>query len=379
MLLSSLTLTKFRNHAKRHIDFVPTSTVIVGANASGKTNILEAIFMLATGKSFKARVEEEMVQMDADIGRVKADISTEYLAGSSQQNTSYKILPTNLEVVLTRGYVDFGTSMPTRTPRKKLLVNGVSKRLVDFAGLLPVVLFGPWDMDLVTDSPSTRRKFLDTVLSQSDREYRRCLIAYEKGVRQRNKLLIRIREEGISRSQLVFWNQLLLRNGEYITRKREEFIGFVNTSSQLLTTSSKGGSASGGNYQLLYDRSAITEARLEQYKVQEVAAGTTLVGPHRDDFSFEIKNAKVERRNLETYGSRGEQRMGILWLKLAELTYIKKSVGTDPVLLLDDIFSELDHDHRDVVMAVIDKQQTILTTADPHYVEGMSIGKRIEL
>jgi len=128
-------------------------------------------------------------------------------------------------------------------------------------------------------------------------------------------------------------------------------------------------------YQLEYDKSSISEARLEQYKVEEVASATTLVGPHRDDMIFKIKKANAKNINAErelgTYGSRGEQRMGVLWLKMAELEYIKDTLGSMPTLLLDDIFSELDHAHRDVVMEVINNCQTIMTTADPHYVENI--------
>src|SRR3990167_9844795 len=119
-------------------------------------------------------------------------------------------------------------------------------------------------------------------------------------------------------------------------------------------------------FRLEYDKSAISEGRLEQYAEEEVAAATTLVGPHRDDFVFQIRSTKSETRNLSTYGSRGEQRMGVLWLKMAELNFIQEKTLERPTLLLDDIFSELDHEHRNVVMDTAKKQQTIITTADEH-------------
>ena len=249
------------------------------------------------------------------------------------------------------------------------MLNGVAKRLVDFAGNFRVALFGPWDLDLVTESPSLRRKFLDTVLSQVDREYRRASLSYEKGLRQRNKLLLRIREEGLSRSQLLFWDRLLVKNGDYIAKAREEFIGFINATSELDDQS----------FSLEYDKSAISEARLEQYTEEEVAAATTLVGPHRDDIIFHIRVAKAENRNLATYGSRGEQRMGVLWLKLAELAFVEAKTGERPTLLLDDIFSELDHKHREIVVKVAQNQQTLITTADPHFIEGFKKVEKIKL
>ena len=351
MLISKLRLNSFRNFKTKLLEFSPNITVIVGPNASGKTNILESMFVLATGKSFRARVEEEMVNYDADIARAKARVASDG-----------NLL--DLEAVLTRGLIDIGKSAPEKIARKKLFVNGVSKRLIDFAGNFKVTLFGPWDLDLVTESPSLRRKFLDTVLSQVDREYRRAALSYEKGLRQRNRLLLRIREEGLSRSQLLFWDKLLVRNGDYISTARGEFIQFINSTKALNEE----------KLELFYDRSAISEARLEQYAEEEVAAATTLVGPHRDDFIF-----KREKRDMARFGSRGEQRMGVLWLKLAELSFIEEKSGERPTLLLDDIFSELDHKHRKIVVRISDKQQTIITTADPHFIESISEVEKIEL
>jgi DNA replication and repair protein RecF len=337
------------------LEFSPQINIILGPNASGKTNILESLFLLSTGRSFRARIEEEMINYKADLARVKGRIKTD---GTSL----------DLEVVLTRGLIYIGALHPERIARKKLNVGTLSKRLIDFAGNFKIVLFGPWDMDLVTQSPTLRRKFLDTVLSQIDREYRRALLSYEKGLKQRNRLLLRIREEGLSRSQLLFWDKLLIKDGDYLSGKREEFIAFAN---EMPTVD-------GQKFKLEYDKSAISEGRLEQYAEEEIMAATTLVGPHRDDFIFK-KVEKGNDRNLAAYGSRGEQRMSVLWLKMVELSYIEKISGERPALLLDDIFSELDHKHREVVMKVATKQQTIITTADPHFVSGLKKVEKIKL
>ncbi len=353
MAISKLELKNFRNFSKKEIDFGEGTTVIVGPNASGKTNILESLFLLSTGKSFKAKVQEEMISHDEEIGRVKGEFAKE-----------------KLEVVLTRGEITVGED-PERVekaPRKRLLVNGVGKRMIDFAGNFKTVLFGPWDLDLVTESPSLRRNFLDTVLSQVDREYRRASLSYDKGLKRRNRVLYKIREEGISRSNLAFWDKLLIKNGDYLGQKRKEFIDFVNATDPLNEQ----------KFSLEYDKSAISDARLEQYKEEEIAAATTLVGPHRDDF---VVNALRDStpRELARYGSRGEQRMGVLWLKLAELSFVKKETEETPTLLLDDIFSELDHEHREVAVHASKGQQTIITTADPHYTEGLGELSRVEL
>lgn len=382
MIISKIQISNFRNIKNQSFEFSPETTVIVGPNASGKTNILEALFLLATGKSFKAKVEEEMISYPKEIARVRGDF----------QNPN-----TKLEIVLTRGEITIGEDpkKSERVPRKRLLINGLGKRLIDFAGNFKVVLFGPQDLELVIESPSRRRNFLDTVLFQVDREYRRASLSYEKGLRQRNRLLWQIREDPSTHSirggrmRLLFWDKLLIKNGDYISAKREESINFANAT----------GTLNNQNFSLDYDKSAISEARLEQYAEEEIAAATTLVGPHRDDFSFRLKKGK-RSRDLSRFGSRGEQRMGVLWLKLAELAYIEEKSGEKPTLLLDDIFSELDHEHREIVMKSVGGQQTplrraagkafgdarqgyagqaIITTADPHFVEGLTKVEKIEL
>ena len=329
-MIKRLHITNFRNFGKRSFEFDKGINVISAPNASGKTNILEAVFFLATGKSFKARIESECIKYKENIARIKGD---------------------NLEIVLTNGFIDIGSSNLEKAAKKKLTVNGIPKRLIDFAGNIKVVLFAPQDLDLVTGSPTERRKFLDTVLSQTDREYRRAIGSYEKGVRQRNKLLYRVREEGLSRSHLLFWNQLLIKNGNYITASRQNLINFINSI---------------GNCNLKYDYSAISEGSLEQYKNEEVAAAMTLVGPHRDDVIFNKQSSITNNQTLAAYGSRGEQRMAVLYLKLAELSYIEEITKVKPILLLDDIFSELDHMHRKVVVKAIDNHQVIITSADEH-------------
>jgi DNA replication and repair protein RecF len=330
MILSSLALAQFRSYPKRLFEFSPGITLIVAPNASGKTNILEAIYFLSTGKSFRADADRESIRWGEEIGRIKA------LTGD-----------TKLEIMMTQGEVG-----GKKAPLKKYLVNGIPRRMIDFVGNVRAVLFWPEHLELVTDSPSIRRKYLDSVLVQVDREYRRSLMSYERGLRQRNRLLDLINEGKASRSQLLFWNQLLIKAGEYISQKREEYIDFINAYK-----------VEGVEYTIEYDKSIISESRLEQYKNEEVAAHVTLVGPHRDDLIFRMMGK--EGRELSKYGSRGEQRLAILWVKLAEVVFIQEKAGDRPMLLLDDIFSELDEGHKALVMDVIGKQQTIITSADP--------------
>ena len=294
--------------------------------------------MLSAGKSFKASIENELIKISKDFLRVK---------GMIDENIK-------LEIII------------AKEKHKKLLVNGISKRLVDFAGNLKVVLFAPEDLDLVTSSPSLRRKFLDSVLSLTDKEYHRSILSYEKGLRQRNRILWDMRENqngNLGKDRLLFWDQLLIKNGDYISKKREEFINFVNETPSLNKQKSS----------LSYDKSAISAERLETYAREEIASATTLVGPHRDDFFFQVRE-----NNLAHFGSRGEQRMAVLWLKLAELSFIEKITNTKPTLLLDDIFSELDIKHREIVFNIAKNQQTIITTADSHFLVDMDELTRIQ-
>ncbi len=357
MPIAKLNLQNIRRISKKQIDFQESLNIIVGPNAIGKTIILESIFMLSLGKSFRAEKDSEIISFNEDLGRIEG-----ILASGSEI--------TKLELMLTSG-----TVMGVKTPYKKFLVNGVAKSMHDFAGRLKVVLFWPQDMELVTDSPSFRRRYLDFVLVQIDAEYRRTIVSYEKGIRQRNKILEAIREGEAYRHQLMFWDQLLIKNGEYITKKREEYIDFVNK----LPASPAGRQIPSANwrtkfqmpnYQLDYDKSIISEGRLEQYKKEEVAAGMTLVGPHRDDFKFTKEN-----RNLSHFGSRGEQRLAILWLKLGELAFFEDKCQDKPTLLLDDIFSELDRDYRQIIFNMIGDKQTIITTTDLELIDAKIINQ----
>lgn len=334
MEIRKITLKNFRNYSQKSLSFLSGVTLIIGDNAAGKTNLLEAIFLLATGKSFRIKgVESEMIRTNSEIGSVKGETTKD-----------------SLEVILTRGEV-----MREKTAKKRYLLNGVAKRASDFIGNLRVVYFGPEDLDLVVGSPSIRRKYLDLVLSQTDREYARAVLSYEKGLRARNKILESMRELGlVDRRKLFFWDQLLIKNGNQITQKREEFLEFVNRQPLIADC----------QFLVEYDRSVISESRLAQYEKEEVAAGSTLVGPHRDDFIVQARNSNSETRNLSIFGSRGEQRLAVLWLKLAELRYLKEKTQEMPVLLLDDIFSELDARHRCLIFEAVSGQQTIITSAD---------------
>ncbi len=346
MTLSALTLQNFRSYTRQTFDFSADTTLLVGANGAGKTNVVEAIMMLATGKSFRADADREVIRWGKELSVIGGHLADLTNRASARQYETKKD-DVDLELRMTAGTVGGQPS-----PLKKYLVNAIPRRLVDFAGNLHAVLFWPEDLALVTGSPSRRRRYLDSVLVQVDREYRRSLLSYERGLRQRNRLLDGIGAGKAHRHQLLFWNQLLVSAGAYLTQKRAGFIDFLNAQN-----------VSGMSYQVEYDKSVISESRLAQYAAEEVAAKATLVGPHRDDFRVH-KKQKNSLIDLAKYGSRGEQRLAILWLKLSELAFMTRETGTRPLLLLDDIFSELDADHRLLVFGLIGSQQTIVTSAE---------------
>lgn len=323
--LQKLSLINFRNYQKQEFEFDPKTNLVIGPNMAGKTNLMEAIFLLSTGRSFRATRESEMISYGEEIARVKGATSEE------------------LEIVLTTGEVQ-----GKRVAKKLYKINGVNKRKSDFVGVLKVVLFRPEDIDLILGSPSLRRDYLNDVLSAVDREYSRSLLSYKKGLRQRNRLLDKIREGEGQRSQLLFWDQLLTKDGQVLTEKREKFVDFLNKNLK--------------NLKIDYDKSLITQSRLEKYQEAELALGATLVGPHRDELRFKKRNEN--NHDLALYGSRGEQRLAVLALKFLELRFIEEETGERPVLLLDDIFSELDKKHRQQVVKIVPFQQTILTATD---------------
>ena len=339
-MLKALTLQNFRSYKKTTFDF-NNSAIIIGPNTAGKSNIIEAIFLLSNGKSFRAEKDAQMVRLGNEMGRV-----------SAKQNSGEP----DLEVVVTTGEV-----AGVRTQYKRFFINGVAKRRTDFVGNLPSVLFSPQDLELVGGSPGKRREFLDNVLEQTDRDYRIAHLGFTKALKQRNAILELAKDTGRNiDKQIEYWNSLVIRNGSVITQKREEFIKVLNEAEKSVF-----------DFRIEYDKSEISKERLEKYYNAERASGVTLVGPQRDDVFIYFEKEKA----LKSFGSRGQQRLGVLQLKLIELNYIKEKLGEAPILLLDDIFSELDEEHINLILSIIDDQQTILTTTHEEFIPAKIKGK----
>ena len=329
MRLERLTLNNFRSYTSKIFHF-GESSVIVAPNGAGKTNILEAIYLLSTGTSERAGITDEMINFSSEIGSV---------SGVIEHNDER----TEISVVLTKGVF-----MGKRTQKRRYLVDGVARNRAGIVGKMAAVLFRPEDMRLIEGSPSRRRGYLDDALSMAIPEYARAISVYEASLKRRNRLLDAIRDGLARKEQLSYWDQSIIKNGNIMTDYRREFLDYLSCVK-----------TSFGEYQLIYDVSTISPSRLEQYASAEVAVGYTLVGPHKDDFVI-----KSESRDLMKYGSRGEQRLAVLFLKIGAMQYVEEKLQVKSILLLDDIFSELDQVHREEVVKMMTGRQTIVTSAE---------------
>ncbi len=341
MILKSLSLSNFRNYKKAKFSFAKETTFIIGPNTSGKTNLIEAIYFLVNGVSFKSEKDKDAVSYGEQMARIEGELEE-----------------TELEVILTAP-----ESFGRENAFKKYLVNGVSKRRIDFIGNFSAVFFLPVDLDIVIAGPSIRRNFLDEVLENTNREYRLAILEYTKALRQRNKLLEQAQEKG-KREDMAFeyWDETLIKNGQVITQKRADFIKFINSAQKDIF-----------DFMTIYDHSIISKERLLQYKDAEIASGVTLVGPHRDDFSIQMfdpsAGEQATTHDVKSFGSRGQQRLIVLQLKLLQLLFMEENLGFRPAIILDDIFSELDKEHIDLVLELLGKQQTIITTTHKEFVD----------
>jgi DNA replication and repair protein RecF len=417
MVLKRLELQHFRNYSKAAFDFDPHATVLVGQNAVGKTNLIEAIYLVATGKSFKSEKEGQLLQFGSSVTRVKAVLESEAssvpdagpvgkhptptasLAGAQSRRSSGGPIPATRSAAseeqrvapegrlpAARNAESTGGKEPGTGPaseyeeelevtlaqsetgylQRKYLVNGVSKRRVDFASHLFVVLFTPLDLDIVLGQPSVRRNFLNEILEQTDQEYRSAFAVYTKALRQRNALLEQVQKSGFrDEERFAYWDELLITNGQLITRKRQDLIGYINGQDKQLF-----------QFTLEYDKSTISEERLIQYKQAEVGAGVTLVGPQRDDvFISTFHEGSRSMEAVKHFCSRGQQRLVALELKRTQISYMQQQAGVQPLLLLDDIFSELDSSHIDLVMAMIGENQTIMTTTHREFISEKGVAR----
>lgn len=367
MQITRLALTNFRNFPHLELDFPSGLTLLLGNNAQGKTNLLEAIFFLATARSPHAHAERELIRWGA---------STEPIpfARIEAQITRRNDETITLEIVLVQSTDDKGESVGRVS--KRIKVNGVNKRALDLLGQVNVALFLPEDLEIVFGAPGERRKYLDTTLSQIDPKYGRALSKYGQVLEQRNALLRELRERSSSGATpaLDIWDEQLVAEGAYIITRRAETIARYN---QLIDQIHPRLTDRHEKLRLAYQPSVEHEKNVrEQFirqlsalRSREVGAAMTLVGPHRDDVRFFIDNV-----DMITYASRGQGRTIALSLKMAEVELMRAEVKDDPVLLLDDVMSELDRPRRRAISeAILNASQAIISATD---IEDFSDGLR---
>lgn len=371
MLLRELVLVNFRNYVRLALTPGDPITVLVGDNGQGKSNVLEAIYLLATTRSPRTSNDRELVhwrarrdmipfaRLEARIRRDTADLHVEILIKGENDPAA---APASGN----------GTVPSIRPVTKQVKVNGLPTRAVELIGQVNVVLFTPDDVALVAGSPSGRRRYLDITISQVNGHYLRALQRYNKVLVQRNTLLRQVRERRQRREQLDFWNEELVKLGAYVVARRVETIAALNGDLAPLFRELGGSQHDlAVQYQptthdpaeLGDDTAKLAElytVRVAEQLSREIDQGVSLVGPHRDDFTF-----VVDEVDLHDYGSRGQQRLAVVALKLAEALFMRQQTEEQPILLLDDILSELDPVRRSYVLAQAGKAgQTLITTTD---------------
>ncbi|HEY7342009.1 MAG TPA: DNA replication/repair protein RecF [Ktedonobacterales bacterium] len=377
MHIERLRLTDFRNYRELDIALPRGLVVFRGRNAQGKSNLLEAISLIATSRSFRTNSEREAVRwgaaghfarVEAEVVRRKDTLDVEVIVADTGVEA-----PASSVAQATSGTIA-SPPLPAVPFRKRIRVNGMPRRAMDLLGKVTVVVFAPTHLELVTGSPSERRRFLDLTLCQVHAGYCRALGQYQKVVTQRAALLRRIKEGEESPHALPFWDEQLATLAVPLMRTRARFIAHAEgTAGQLYEVLARDEGLPEMPLRLAYEPSykgpvdvgddelaAAFRARLVELRRREIAQGANVLGPHRDDLAFYAGDI-----NLTTYGSRGQQRTVALALKLAELAYIEAETGDQPLLLLDDVLSELDARRRaDFLDAVSDLDQVLLTITD---------------
>jgi DNA replication and repair protein RecF len=364
--VTRLELTNYRNYAALGLSLPPGLTVLHGPNAQGKTNVLEALYLLATGSPHRAVSDREVIRWDAPESERLARVTASVEAGDGGGAFELELVIANLPGQAT----------------KRTLVNGAGKRMGDFAGRLTAVLFGPEQLDLVTGSPGQRRAYLDETLSQTDRAYLHATAVYSRVLQQRNQLLKQFHEREVHPDELLYWDAQLVEAGSLIIARRARCLLEVGPlAARHHAELAPSEAALGLEYETKLFREgggwrAAGSASLEEVQAEfgrwltreaerELAQGTSVVGPHRDDLVLTLAGKLVDK-----FGSRGQQRTVALALKLAELDVIRGNTGDQPVLLLDDVLSELDPARRAALRDVIRQQeQVFLTATDPPELE----------
>ena len=334
MYIEKICLNNFRNYEEQIIEFNKNINVIYGDNAQGKTNILEAIFLCAFGKSFRTNKEKELIE----IGKEFLDVSAFYKKSDRDGKIQINI-----------------------SDKKNVKLNGVKlKKLSELLGNINVVIFTPDDINILKDGPAKRRRFLDMMIGQLRPNYVFVLNQYLKTIEQRNNYLRQIKEQNISTEMLEIWNEKLAEYAVKIFEYRYEFIEKIKNKINDIHKN-----ITDGNEEIKIEYTSDSSNKekylnlLKERTKLDIIKGYTTKGIHRDDFVVYINNKEVN-----IYGSQGQNRTVILTLKLSELQVIYDEIGEYPILLLDDFMSELDEKRRTNFLNNIKETQVIITCTD---------------
>lgn len=346
MFIERLGLTNYRNYEKLDLSFSSKINVLIGENAQGKTNIMEAIYVLSMAKSHRTSNDRELIRWDQEYGKIEGDVQRKYGR-----------LP--LELIISK-------------KGKRARVNHLEQnRLSLYIGQLNVVMFAPEDLNLVKGSPSVRRRFLDMEIGQISPVYLHDLLTFQKVLKQRNAILKENRGK-LNYKDVMFdvYTEQYIQVAIQIIRKRFYFMELLQKwaepihkgiSRGMETLKVSYGTLKGlDSGQTKEEMESVLEERLLEMRTRELERGLTLIGPHRDDLHFYVNGY-----DIQTFGSQGQQRTTALSLKLAEIELVKQEVGEAPVLLLDDVLSELDDYRQSHLLNTIQGEvQTFVTTTN---------------
>lgn len=332
MIIESIELQNYRNYETLHMEFSPGTNILYGKNAQGKTNILEAVYVCSTTKSHRGSKDREMIRFNEQESHIKLTV---------RKND----VPYRIDMHL------------KKSKAKGVAINGLPiRKASELFGIVNVVVFSPEDLNLIKNGPAERRKFIDLELCQLNKLYVHSLVSYNRVLMQRNKLLKELFFHPDYEETLDIWDIQLVQYGKELIRCRSEFIGQLNEMIHHIHWKLSGGKE---DVRIVYEPSAPEEflgESIARSREQDLKQKTTLVGPHRDDISFYMGDVDIRR-----FGSQGQQRTAALSLKLAEIELVKRIVRDYPILLLDDVLSELDGDRQNHLLSAIDHIQTIIT------------------
>ncbi len=352
MKINKIYAVNFRNYSSCNLDFSSMINVFYGQNAQGKTNILEAIFYSSFGMSHRTFTEDDLLKISCK----EMAVGVEYESFSGVHDIKIK------------KYQQLGRN------KKEIFLDGTKVRPKEHYGSLNVVMFSPEDLQLVKGEPSLRRRFFDMQIAQTDPIYYDLLVKYNRVLQQRNKLLKEIRDNGGSPNQLEPWNKEFIVLATAIAKKRQlaleklqtiagEIYSSITGNKEILTIKYE---LKANNGELLYPESDFSAweifytNKLKERERIDILRGNTGIGPHRDDIILLLNDM-----SLKSFGSQGQQRSGALALKLSQLEYVRREIGEFPVLLLDDVMSELDNNRRAQLLLFIDgRVQTFITVND---------------